>query len=311
MKVLLIEDIGDQQSSIGKGLQQSGYNVERVSDGNDAITRATNQAYDLIILDLMLSRNSSLLVLHEIRELNRDVEILILSSQEQIRDRVTALIQGADDYLVKPFSSDDLQARIQSLLNRRIDAKSSACDKNGLAESSGHLNQLIENLLQLCRYENDGFELVISEIKLSSLLAVVCSHVMQAAKLKDVALRLPERELPCLLVDARWMEHLLINLLNHAISHSPPRSEINSDFQTDVDYGTLTIESSLSVSLKDDDLQQSLRESDNSESNADKPHPVDPLSLAKSYADGMNLQLNASKTNGKRFQFQLSNIRIT
>jgi len=118
MKVLLIEDTDEQQSLIGAGLQESGYSVDRVCDGNEAITRATSQAYDLIILDLKLSRDSSLLMLHEIRELNRDVDILILSSREQIPDRVTALIQGADDYLVKPFSADDLLARIETLLNR-------------------------------------------------------------------------------------------------------------------------------------------------------------------------------------------------
>ena len=310
MKVLLIEDIGDQQSSIGAGLQQSGYCVDRVFDGNSAMTRATSQAYDLIILDLMLSRDSSLLVLHELRELNRDVEILILSSQEQIRDRVTALIQGADDYLVKPFSTDDLQARIQSLLNRRIAAKSSAGNSNDLDDSSSHLNRLIENLLQLCRYENDGFELVISEIKLSNLLAVVCSHVVQAAKSNDVVLRLPERELPSLLVDARWMEHLLINLLYHAVSNSPSRSEINLDFQTDGDYGTLTIESSMMVQLHGDDWQQNLWNSDSSANDEGSLRPVAPLSLAKSYAEGMNLQLKASITDSNRFQFQLSNIRI-
>jgi DNA-binding response OmpR family regulator len=303
MKVLLIEDIGDQQSLIDTSLQQSGYSVDRVFDGNEAVARATNHAYDLIILDLKLSRDSSLLVLHEIREMNRDVEILILSTREQVRDRVTALIQGADDYLVKPFSSDDLQTRIQSLLNRRIAAKSST-------DSSGHLNRLIENLLQLCRYESDGFELVISEIKLSNLFAVACSHVMQKAKLNDMVLRLPERELPCLLADARWMEHLLVNLLNYSISHSPARSEISLDFRAEVDYGTLIIEASLPVSPDDDDPQQASWKSRCVEVDADNQQPADPLSLARSYAHGMNLRLNTAITGSNRFQFQLSNIRI-
>jgi DNA-binding response OmpR family regulator len=66
----------------------------------------------------MLPTEFSLLVLPEIREFNRDVEILILSARDQFRDRVTALIQGADDYLVKPFSFDELYARIDELLRR-------------------------------------------------------------------------------------------------------------------------------------------------------------------------------------------------
>ena len=310
MKVLLIEDVSEQQSSIDNGLQHSGYNIDRVFDGREAITRASNQAYDLIILDLMLSRDSSLLVLHEIRELNRDVEILILSSREQIRDRVTALIQGADDYLVKPFSADDLQTRVVSLLNRRIAAKSSACSENGLVDSTSHLNGLIENLLQLCRYENEGFELVISETRLSSLLAAVCSQVKKAATWHDVVLRLPEHKLPGLLVDARWMEHLLVNLLNHAISHSLAHSEIGFDFRTDDEYGTLTVEGLMPLSLQGEDLKRYLWDCGCAESGADNLQPVDPLSLAKSCADGMNLKLSASITDDNRFRFQLCNIRV-
>ena len=71
----------------------------------EAIRRVTAISYQIIILDLKLPKESSLLVLHEVRETNREVEILMLSQQDEIHDRVTALIQGADDYLVKPVSA--------------------------------------------------------------------------------------------------------------------------------------------------------------------------------------------------------------
>ena len=94
MKVLVIEDSARLQTSLGSGLRALGYAVDVVADSTRAIDCASQRDYDIIILDLMLPKDSSLLVLHEIRELNRDVEILILSARDQIHDRVTALIQG-------------------------------------------------------------------------------------------------------------------------------------------------------------------------------------------------------------------------
>jgi len=112
MKVLVVVDSAKLQISLSSGLQDLGYTVDVVADGSEAIAYASSGEYDIIILDLTLPKNSSLLVLHELRESNREVEILILSQPDQIHDRVTGLIQGADDYLVKPFSIDDLHARI-------------------------------------------------------------------------------------------------------------------------------------------------------------------------------------------------------
>ncbi len=120
MKVLVVEDSKKLLTPLSAELREFGYEVDVVADAAEAISYASEHSYDIIILDLMLPKESSLLVLHEIRELDREVEILILSTADQIHDRVTALIQGADDYLVKPFSFDDLHTRIQALVKRRV-----------------------------------------------------------------------------------------------------------------------------------------------------------------------------------------------
>lgn len=118
MKVLVVEDPAMQQGSLSADLQMSGYTVDVVNDSDRAIEFAANRNYEVIILDLMLPRESSLLVLHEIRESNRDVKILLLSEHDQVHDRVTALIQGANDFLVKPVSFEELHARIQNLFKK-------------------------------------------------------------------------------------------------------------------------------------------------------------------------------------------------
>jgi DNA-binding response OmpR family regulator len=112
MKVLVVEDCAEGRSAAGKFLQRRNFRVELVRDEGEAIERAAQEVYDVIILDLMQPSASSLLLLHEIRQLNRDSKILVLSTPEQIGERVTALIQGADDYLVKPFTAEELYARI-------------------------------------------------------------------------------------------------------------------------------------------------------------------------------------------------------
>lgn len=128
MKVLVVEDSAKPLTSLSAELEEFGYLVDVADDAATAISYVSERSYDIIIIDLMLPRESSLLVLHEIRELDREVEILILSTQNQIHDRVTALIQGADDYMVHPFSINDLHDRIQSLVKHRV-APQSADDK--------------------------------------------------------------------------------------------------------------------------------------------------------------------------------------
>lgn len=306
----MVEDSARLQNSMSKGLQEFGYAVDVVAEGTQAISYASSRDYDVIILDLMLPKEFSLLVLHEIRELDRDVEILILSARDQIHDRVTALIQGADDYLVKPFSCDDLHARIQSLVRRRIDPKSPADNPDDTTNSSTHLNRLIENLLKMCQCDHGEIELVISEIKLSKLLNRVCSKLGKEAEQKDIVLQLPTQKLPTLLVDAKWMEHLLANLVSIAISHSPAGSKIGIGLQVFAEYCALEIENPMSKSLSSEELKIMLTEFYDHNSTDENDGSLARFSLVKSYADLMNLKLNVSIESVNRFRIRISNIKI-
>ena len=124
MKILVVEDSIKLQKSLRTGLRRLGYSVDVVSDGEEGTTYALHGDYDVVVLDLMLPRKSGLEVLRDIRKSGLEVEVLILSARDQTRDRVEGLRQGADDYLVKPFSFDELHARIQSLVRRRFKQKS-------------------------------------------------------------------------------------------------------------------------------------------------------------------------------------------
>mgnify|MGYP001069380905 CR=1 FL=1 len=119
MRILLIEDdqmIGD---SLQKALTQSGYTVDWAKDGNTAEEGLKQQAYDLALLDLGLPKKSGIEVLNNLRQRKSTLPVLILTARDQISDRVIGLDAGADDYLVKPFDLEELEARIRALLRRR------------------------------------------------------------------------------------------------------------------------------------------------------------------------------------------------
>ena len=119
MRVLLVEDELKLAHVIEKGLTDESFAVEIVRDGEQALARAQQTTYDLIILDLMLPGIGGLAVCREIRARGQHTPILILSARGQVEDRVKGLECGADDYLTKPFAFTELNARIRALIRRR------------------------------------------------------------------------------------------------------------------------------------------------------------------------------------------------
>jgi two-component system copper resistance phosphate regulon response regulator CusR len=118
MRILLIEDERRIADFIARGLEGSGYNVDIAENGQQALARIADAAYDLLILDLMLPDMDGLLVLEKIRNRKVSQPILILSARASLDDRVKGLDLGADDYLVKPFAFVELLARVRALLRR-------------------------------------------------------------------------------------------------------------------------------------------------------------------------------------------------
>ena len=123
MKLLIIEDSQRLLRTLGIGLRKLGYAVDLVADGAEGLDYARFNEYDVIVLDLMLPTMDGLAVLQRLRALGRKTHILILSAKDQVADRIRGLQLGADDYMVKPFSFDELCARIQTLTRRQYGEK--------------------------------------------------------------------------------------------------------------------------------------------------------------------------------------------
>lgn len=118
MKILLVEDEHRIANAIKKGLELEHYTVDVVYDGSSGFDLATTADYDLLILDLMLPQLDGLSVCKNLRKQNVHTPILILTAKGQTKDKVDGLNSGADDYLTKPFSFEELLARIKALLRR-------------------------------------------------------------------------------------------------------------------------------------------------------------------------------------------------
>jgi len=105
--------------SLCKALRQYGYTVDWMQDGQSADNAAQSTQYDLILLDLGLPRKSGLEVLTALRRRKDHTPVLVLTARDAVADRVKGLDAGADDYLIKPFDLDELEARIRALLRRQ------------------------------------------------------------------------------------------------------------------------------------------------------------------------------------------------
>lgn len=118
MRLLLVEDDPLLGDGVRVGLQQSGFVVDWVKDGQAAKLALQAGAYALVVLDLGLPRLSGTDLLKWLRGSGNDTPVLILTARDTVADRVNGLDAGADDYLIKPFDLDELGARIRALLRR-------------------------------------------------------------------------------------------------------------------------------------------------------------------------------------------------
>lgn len=117
MHILIVEDESKIAQFLAKGLNESGYTSAIAKDGMAALSRLQEEAFDLLILDVMLPKLDGWQVLQTLRTFSK-IPVLMLTAKDQVMDRVKGLELGADDYLVKPFSYIELLARIKSLLRR-------------------------------------------------------------------------------------------------------------------------------------------------------------------------------------------------
>ncbi len=183
MKILLVEDSHSLQQSLTAGLKNSGHVVDGALDGESALGYISASTYDVIVLDMMLPKLSGEEFLRKIRRNGVSTAVLILSARDQVEDRILGLDVGADDYLVKPFSFEELLSRLRAL-ERRV------APSRWEEESSTVIGALVINRKQR-KVFHDDVEVVLtpSEYALLDLLVLrrgqVFSHDQLIERLYD------------------------------------------------------------------------------------------------------------------------------
>lgn len=120
MRLLLVEDDLNTAAYIAKGLEQEGHTIDHLQDGQDGLSQALVEAYDVIIVDRMLPRLDGLSIVKSMRSAGRKTPVLFLTSLGGVDDRVDGLDAGGDDYLCKPFAFSELLARVHALARRPV-----------------------------------------------------------------------------------------------------------------------------------------------------------------------------------------------
>ncbi|GEK14562.1 transcriptional regulator [Aliivibrio fischeri] len=173
----MIEDSEHLRRSLIVGLSNLGFTVDETGDGSKGLSMAITNDYDFIILDLMLPNVDGITLLKSIRKMGNDVKVIILSAKSQPEDRVEGLMSGADDYLVKPFSFDELHARILTV-GRRGQVKNNDDDINiGLFK--------LDLAKKTLEFDTKFIDLTKNEYKIIECLFLSKNQVMTTENISD------------------------------------------------------------------------------------------------------------------------------
>jgi DNA-binding response OmpR family regulator len=178
-RILIIEDELPMRIALTDVLQAEGYRVLSASDGQSGLQRALAEKPDLILLDVMMPKLDGYAVCEELRRLSNAVPVLMLTAKGQVEDRVAGLDAGADDYLVKPFSTEELLARVRALL-RRIQRQGDAPSKLRFGEVE------VDLVRQTARRGKKELHLTAKEFAMLRLMAQMPGEPVSRERFLDV-----------------------------------------------------------------------------------------------------------------------------
>ncbi|MBP2645625.1 MAG: mprA 2 [Firmicutes bacterium] len=177
MKLLLVEDENKLVDALSYVLKKNGYVVDIAVDGELGIEMAATGVYDIILLDRMMPNRDGLSILKEIRAMGIEVPVMFLTAKDSPRDRVEGLDAGADDYLVKPFFTDELLARLRALSRR----KNKELTRNTISAAGFSFDPMRCEVLK----DEEVIHLTLKESLLFELLIRNCGQVITKERIME------------------------------------------------------------------------------------------------------------------------------
>ena len=176
MRILVVEDEAELREQLQQMLQQGGYAVDTAADGREALFMGREYPFDLAVVDIGLPIMSGVEVIQQWRQLGRDFPVLILTARGRWQEKVEGLEAGADDYMVKPFHQQELQARVRALLRRSA----------GVAQSSVTSGPVVLNTsTQSVEVNGEPLELTAYEYKVLEYLMFNTDKVISKTELTE------------------------------------------------------------------------------------------------------------------------------
>ncbi len=176
MRILLVEDDPALAGSLRQGLQQMGFAVESCQDGSEADAMLSLRAFDVVVLDLGLPGLSGMEVLRRLRKRGATTPVLVLTARDALQDRVAGLKAGADDYVLKPFDFEELEARLQALLRRTQSERAGYLEAGGLR---------LDKRSRQAFFEHQPLMLSSREVAVLELLMSRCGRVVGKDQLAE------------------------------------------------------------------------------------------------------------------------------
>ena len=177
IKVLLAEDTADLNRALSAILTHEGYDVTAVFDGEEALTCLRTNAYDAVILDIMMPKKDGLEVLSSMRAEGNNSPVLLLTAKAEVDDRVNGLDAGADDYLTKPFAMKELLARIRSMTRRRSSSSGGELRIGDLTLNAENFELRAENSVRLSIKEFELMQLLMKNAGKPLKTSFLLQHV--------------------------------------------------------------------------------------------------------------------------------------
>jgi len=185
-RILVIEDQKDINDLISLNLRSENYTVEQVFDGDNGLIEASKNDFELIILDVMLPGKNGLFICQHMRANNIHTPILMLTAKKSEADRVVGLEMGADDYLTKPFSVRELQARVKAILRRAsFNVKSNIDNTINDSDCLAFDNLLINKNKRSIEVDSRPIDLTAKEFDLLAYMAQSPGRVFNRTQLLD------------------------------------------------------------------------------------------------------------------------------
>ena len=186
MKILLAEDEQQLSRVLETAMTHEGYQVDTAFDGQEAVDLAKENAYDLMILDIMMPVKTGIEALKEIRQTGNTTHVIMLTAMSEVDDKVTGLDAGADDYLTKPFSLKELLARLRSMSRRVATFTPNLLQIGQTSLNVGEHELISSNSIRLAGKESRMMEFLMLNAQKSLSTQEIFRHVWSKDEDKDL-----------------------------------------------------------------------------------------------------------------------------